>query len=195
MLNRTSSHICGRWYFPMFLLRDGLFTLMYTASSIVLIRFWSSLPTILKLSMVFLWPVMLKWSYIGEGGLKMFIEPLSKCSWWLPYILLITLHPAAFVSIDDTTLLCDGIIIFGNHQEAFDGIASFKMYLYSMFSAHILRLLLSPFTYGTTIQDPWWLVVALAQMFVPLLFWSWFIGALIFIFTLFRAHCRVVVFH
>ena len=32
VLNRTSSHMCGRWYLPMFLLRDGLLTLMYNAS-------------------------------------------------------------------------------------------------------------------------------------------------------------------
>ena len=41
---RTSSQICGRWYLPTFLLRDGLFALMYRASLINLIRFWSSLP-------------------------------------------------------------------------------------------------------------------------------------------------------
>ena len=38
--------MCGRWYLPMFLLRDGLLTLMYKASLMVLMRFWSSLPTI-----------------------------------------------------------------------------------------------------------------------------------------------------
>ena len=50
VLNRTSSHMCGRWYLPMFLLRDGLLTLMYIASLIVLMRFCFSLPTILKFS-------------------------------------------------------------------------------------------------------------------------------------------------
>ena len=59
VLNRTSSHMCCRWYLPMFLLRDGLFTLMYKASLIVVIRFWSFLPTMLKFSIVTLWPVML----------------------------------------------------------------------------------------------------------------------------------------
>ena len=39
MLCRTSSHICGRWYLPVFLFRDGLLTLMYRASLIVLRRF------------------------------------------------------------------------------------------------------------------------------------------------------------
>ena len=42
MSNRTSSHICGRWYLPTFLFRDGSFVLMYMASFIALLRFWSS---------------------------------------------------------------------------------------------------------------------------------------------------------
>ena len=66
MLNRTSSHICGRWYLPMFLFRDGLLTLMYRTSFIALLRFWSSLPTMLKLSILMLWPVVLKWSNMGK---------------------------------------------------------------------------------------------------------------------------------
>ena len=70
MLFRTSSHTCGRWYLPIFLLRDGLLTLMYTASLISLIRLLSSLPTTLKLLIVVSWPVMLLWSKIGEGCFK-----------------------------------------------------------------------------------------------------------------------------
>ena len=38
MFNRTSSQMCGRWYLPIFLFRDGLFTLMYKASLMVLKR-------------------------------------------------------------------------------------------------------------------------------------------------------------
>ena len=33
MLTRTSSQICGRWYLPMFLLRDGLLALINKASA------------------------------------------------------------------------------------------------------------------------------------------------------------------
>ena len=62
VLNRTSSQMWGRWNFPIFLLRDGLLTLMYSASLIALLMFWSSLPTMLKFSMVTWWPVMLLWS-------------------------------------------------------------------------------------------------------------------------------------
>ena len=57
VLSRTSSQMCGRWYLPMFLFRDGSLTLMYIASLMVLIRFWSSFSTILKFSMLILWPV------------------------------------------------------------------------------------------------------------------------------------------
>ena len=126
MLNRTSSHMWGRWYLPMFLLRDGLLTLIYFASLIVLIRFWFSIPTSLKLSMVVLWPVMLKF---------------SKCSGWLSYIFIITFHPVTFISVDDTTLLWDAIFILGSHKEASDSIHSFKVHLYSMISAYILQAL------------------------------------------------------
>ena len=52
MLSRTSSQICGRWYLPMFLLRDGLLALIYRASFMVLKRFWFSLPSMVKLSIV-----------------------------------------------------------------------------------------------------------------------------------------------
>ena len=52
----------------MFLFRDGSLTLMNRASFIALVRFWSSLPTIVKLLMLILWPVVLQWSNIGEGG-------------------------------------------------------------------------------------------------------------------------------
>ena len=65
MLSRTSSQICGRWYLPMFLLRDGLLALLYRTSFMVLKRFWSSLPSMVKLSIVTSWPEMLWWSYMG----------------------------------------------------------------------------------------------------------------------------------
>ena len=47
VLNRASSHICGRWNLPMFLLRDGLLTLINNASFTALLRFWSSLLKII----------------------------------------------------------------------------------------------------------------------------------------------------
>ena len=70
VLIRTSSHTWGRWYLPMFLLRDGLLTLIYIDSLISLERPCSSLPTMLKLLIVVEWPLMLLWSYIGEGAFR-----------------------------------------------------------------------------------------------------------------------------
>ena len=49
-LTSTSSHLCGSWYLPMFLFRDGSLTLINVASLMALIVIWSSLPTMLKLS-------------------------------------------------------------------------------------------------------------------------------------------------
>ena len=70
MFNRTSSQMCGRWNLPVFLFRDTLLALIYRASLMVLVRFWSSLPNILKFSMVTVWQEMLEWSYIGEGAFR-----------------------------------------------------------------------------------------------------------------------------
>ena len=46
-------------------------------------------------------------------------------------------YPVAFVSVDDATLLCDGIFVFRSHQEAFDSITSLAVHLYLMFSTYI----------------------------------------------------------
>ena len=67
-LTNTSSHMCGSWYLPMFLFRDGSFTLINIASLMVLPMPWSSLPTVLKLSRDTSWPVMLWCSQIGNGA-------------------------------------------------------------------------------------------------------------------------------
>ena len=50
-LTNTLSHICGSWYLPMFLLRDGSLTLIRIASLMDLAILWSFLPTMLKFSM------------------------------------------------------------------------------------------------------------------------------------------------
>ena len=98
----------------------------------------------LKLSMMILRPMVVKWSYIGEGVFRCSLN-LSKSSWWLPYIFIITVHPIALVSVDDVTLLCDGIFIFRSHQEAFDVITSLVVHLYCMFSAYIFYAFTQPF--------------------------------------------------
>ena len=67
IVNNILSHMCGRLYFPMFLFRVGLLTLINMASWMVLATLFSSLPRILKLSIDVLWPLMFWWWNIGEG--------------------------------------------------------------------------------------------------------------------------------
>ena len=133
MLCRTSSQICGRWYLPTFLLRDGLFALMYRASFINLIRFWSSLPTMEKLSMVTGWPEMLIWLCMGEGDLRCSLNLSSKFladshinSW-------ITVNPVTFESVYDPTSFKVWVFILRGHQEIFDGMTSFQMHFNAIF--------------------------------------------------------------
>ena len=69
-LNRMLSQMCGRLYFPIFLLSVGLFTLMYIDSLIVQATVLSSLPSILKLSIDVSWPLIFWCWNIGDGAFK-----------------------------------------------------------------------------------------------------------------------------
>ena len=44
-LTNTSSQICGSWYLPIFLFKDGSLTLISIASLMALAMLWSSLLT------------------------------------------------------------------------------------------------------------------------------------------------------
>ena len=57
----TSSQICGSWYLPRFLFRDGSLTLMNMASFMVLVKLWDSLSMMEKLSSFMGWPVVHWW--------------------------------------------------------------------------------------------------------------------------------------
>ena len=136
MLSRTSSQICGRWYLPMFLLRDGLFALMYRASFMVHKRFWSSLPSMVKLSMVTSWPEMLRWSYMGMGPLDVPCTSLQN--------FLLTLQYTHHHNPPCHTYICmwphffeEWIFVFWGHKKVFDGMTSFKMYINPIFLANV----------------------------------------------------------
>ena len=79
MFNRTSSQICGRWYLPIFLFRDGLLTLIYSLLDgphevLVLSSQYGEIINgyimTRDVGMVM---------YRGRG-LQMFLKPLCKCS-------------------------------------------------------------------------------------------------------------------
>ena len=70
IVNSILSHICGRLYFPMFLFRVGLLTLINMASCMVLAKLFSSLPMILKLFIDVIWPLVFWCVDIAEGFFK-----------------------------------------------------------------------------------------------------------------------------
>ena len=69
--------MCDNWNFPVFLLRDGSFTLMKMASLMFMAMLKSSLPTIVKLSRETSWPVVFWWSMMGDGALmcSLYLSP------------------------------------------------------------------------------------------------------------------------
>ena len=135
MLNRTSSHIWVRWYLPMFLLRDGLLTYLYSLfylshEVLVIPLHYNEIFQCSGMTCDVI--IVIYWG----RGFKMFPEPLPKCFWWFSNILLITFHSVTLLSIDDTTCFGYVIFIFRCHLEVFDGFSSLKVHLYPTFSAY-----------------------------------------------------------
>ena len=137
MLSRTSSQICGRWYLPMFLLRDGLLALIYRASFMVLKRFWSSLPSMVKLSIVTSWPEMLWWSYMEDGALRCSFNLSSKFLADSPIYsssqstlshLYLYMTPLFFV---------DRVFVLWGHEVVFDGLATFQVHINPILLANV----------------------------------------------------------
>ena len=183
MLNRNSSQMCGRWYLPIFLFRDGSLILIYRAS-------FDGSHEVLVLSphyfKIFYADVMTSGVMMvkyGGWGLLVFFEPLSKISGGFPYIFLITLHPVTFVPIYDSTLFHQRIFILGSHQETFDGITSFEVHLYSIFLTGSFEAFSQSFVIWHHYVVFFW--VAIHAALFCLLLWA---GVLIFIFTLLIAH-------
>ena len=176
---RTPSHTCGRWYLPMFLFSDGLLTLMNIDSFISLERFCSSLPTILKLLMLVVWPVVLLWSCIGEG--------VFRCSLNLsPNVLAVSpiysssqsnlLHLNLYIM---PLLLVMWSLCFGATSSSFRVLPLLKWTWMPYFLPMFFILSLKPSLYGTVM---WLLYVVLLFLLFCLDF-----GASIFSFILFIA--------
>ena len=144
VLNRTSSQICGNWYLPMFLFRDGSFPQEYNSfcCSSEILWFSTHSGKIVHTSMM----ACGFWMFINRGrGLKVFFKLYPKSSCRLPNILLITLYPVTLILIYYFFFLYDYILIFVGHKGGFDGIATFEVYMYPMFTADDLKELTRPF--------------------------------------------------
>ena len=62
----------------------------------------------------------------------MLLEPLSKCFRCFSNVLLITIQPLTFEPVNYATLFCYVIFIFWCHQFIFQGLSTFKIYLYAI---------------------------------------------------------------
>ena len=122
MLFRTSSHMWGRWYLPMFLFRDGLLTFMY-------ITFFNQPHEV----------VILPPHYNGEGVLRcsLYLSPKVLADSLIYF--LITFQVSTLVPVYDVTLFSDGILVFWSYQEVFDCFASSKVNLYAMFLTYVFE--------------------------------------------------------
>ena len=146
VLNRTSSHTCGRWYLPMFLLRDGLLTLIYFDGFMVLVRFWSSsyyTEVVNCCSMSCGITVVIYW----EMDHEVFLEPLSKCSWGFSNIFFITFQPVTIKSIYHPILFGD--VFLGSHQEVLPVINTWIPCFLHMFLEFSLR----PWVHSNTMLE------------------------------------------
>ena len=182
MLSRASSQICGRWYLPTFLFRDGLFTLMYRASFMSLVRSPQDGKNVNSDRMTRDVDMVM---YRG-WGLEMFLKPLFKISSWLCYVFMITTHPATFISVYDPMSFKDWIFILRGHEKVFDGMTSLQMYFNPIFSASSLEALTQPLMVRNHNMCFWPSDVVWSWLLAVLMVFLW-ADAWLFIFTLFSA--------
>ena len=110
---RRWSHMCRSWYFPRFLLRVGSCTHMNMASLMVLEWLLTSLCTILNCPGSMECPVVVLCRWMGEGALRVFLDPFSQWSAWFPYVSTWAVYVGALVMVDDPCLADFGVLVLG----------------------------------------------------------------------------------
>ena len=164
----------GRWNLPIFLFRDGLLALMYRASLMVLVMLWSSLPNILKFSMVTVWPEMLWGSYIGEGAFRCSLNLSAKVLADSPMYSHHT-PPCHICICIWLHFFKDWIFVLCSHEEVLDGGSSFLLYFYVIFPVNFLET----FTHSLMVwyYVMWFLISAVVRDRVLdvafVLLWGW----------------------
>ena len=141
IVNKFLCQICGRLYFPIFLLRVGLFTLIYTDSLMVLAKLISSLPIILKFSIDVSWPLLLWCINIGDGAFRCSLNLSPKVSSWLSYVFFIAVNLPTTVAVNGTVLVGHYVLILWWHQDVLQCLTSLEVYSYSMFPTNVLNTL------------------------------------------------------
>ena len=117
----------GRWYFVMFLFRDGLFTLICI---LILWWFWPGSSPLYLLCWNYQWMWMfcgVSMVINGEGSLQMFLELFSKCSWWSQSTL-------SHLKLYITPLFWWYGLNPWEPPEGHDGLTSFEVHFYPVLS-------------------------------------------------------------
>ena len=102
----------------------------------------------------------------GGGGFEVFLKPLSKCSSCLSNVFMITFEPVTLVSIDNTTLFCDMVLIFESHQFFLYSFTTFKVNLDAISFAYVFEGFTKSFiirnSYRVSVHRPivWFVVVS-----------------------------------
>ena len=176
----------GRWYLPLFLFRDGSLTLISIASLIALVRFWSSLPTMVNLLMLIFDLRCYNGQILGKGGFwcslnlsakvlpdsPMYSSPHPCSLHWYLYItpLLLLMGSLSLGAIRRLLMVCPPLK------------CTCTPYLLHVF----LTLSLRPWWYGTTIYK-FWLLLFLGPFWLAVLL-CFLLGFWLFSFALFMAH-------
>ena len=127
------SQMCGRLYFPIFLLSVGLFTLMYIDSLIVLAKLLSFLPIILKFSIDVSWPLILWCWNIGEGAFKCSLY-LSQKIFLIHQCTLPTVNASTGVAVDYTILVGNFVSNKDDHTDQGQSTENVKKWVINLSS-------------------------------------------------------------
>ena len=155
MLNKTSYHMCDSRYFPKLLLRDGSLTLIYIASLMVLVKLCDSLPKLVKLPKLVWWSVMLVWSWLRGGALRIFLESFPRGPCRLPNVV-ITLNLSHFYKL--LHFLCDGVLILWATMRFLMMLPPSEVNLNAHFTTHVFETFIQSSCIGYLHMDVFFLV-------------------------------------
>ena len=136
IVNKILSQICGRLYFPIFLLRvvhPNIHVFFDGSGQAV---FFFSSNNFKVLHRCFMPTVTWMYKYWG-WGLQMFLESFTKCSTWLSYVFFIAGNFPTTVAVNDTVLVSHYVLILWWHQDVLQCLTSLEVYNYSMFPTNV----------------------------------------------------------
>ena len=134
----------------MFWFKVGFFTLMKIDSFMVLACPQSSLPMMLKLFSVMVWPVCCKCPWIGEGCLRCSSSSLPEGPCCFPYVHFITIQVLTLVTVYDATFVVLGVLVFGLHKYLFDSGVALEVNLYTILTTYLFDTFQNSFCVGMT---------------------------------------------